>query len=416
MSFSDWGLGLAGQPGVTGAPGTGGGIADAPNDGFFYGRQSLAWVNGNVKFGGTIDIAPNTGSAVVLFDKRAGANINQIQGRVSGTIRWGMQLGNAIGETGSNAGSNFEIDRYSDTGVYLDTPFAIIRSSGITGIGSGTIAQTYVLSLTSSASGHARIFMNISGVRAWTCGAINNAHFYIADESGAVTVADFVPGGGVNFTGNGTISGTLTVNSGWITIGYTGIHYDYPGFGSGNAIAFQWNGTYIIGIIDYSVAYQLGPVSDARLKSDIAPSRFDCLAAVERLPLYEYRWKDHPEPGTVIANPDAPLVPVGFVAQRLHEQLPWLAAKGDDHAEIRDQTALADRHRSDPGNLMWNIDQNNTLALITGAVQQLSTQVKTLQTALAQVHGELQQAQAELIEVRNGNGRAGGASAPPADG
>jgi hypothetical protein len=415
MSFSDWGLGLAGQPGATGPGGPTGGIPDAPNDGFFYGRQSLAWVNGGIKFGGTVNLQPNTGSAAFLLSKAAGANINQLQGRVGGTIRWGTQLGNATGETGSNVGSDFSIDRYNDAGTYIDSPIFIGRSTGIVNIGSASTVYNWPLQLNSSSGGHARILYNDSGVRLWSAGAINNGHFYISDESGGVVVADFVYGGGVNFSGNGTISGQFVMNS-YVTVQYLGIRYSYPGAGTANAIAFQWNGSLIVGVVDNAVAYALANASDARLKSDVVPSRFDCLAAVEQLPLSEYRWMDHPEPGTVRHNPDAPLVPVGFVAQQLHAQFPWLVVKGDEHEMLRDQTALADRHRSDPGNVIWNVDQNNTLALVTGAVQQLSTQVKTLQTALAQVHGELQQAQAELTEVRNGNGRAGGASAPPVDG
>jgi hypothetical protein len=257
--------------------------------------------------------------------------------------------------------------------------------------------------------------MSDAGVRLWSCGAINNGHFYIADETGGVVVMDLVYGGGVNFAGNGTISGQLVVQS-YITIQNIGIRYSWFGPSVANAMAFTWNGTNAFVNVDATVFYPLASASDVRLKSDVARSRFDCLAALEQLPLNEYRWMDHPEPGTVRHNPDAPLVPVGFVAQQLHAQFPWLVVKGDDHEVLRDKTALADRHRSDPGNGIWDIDKNNTLALITGAVQQLSSQVKTLQTALAQVHGELQQAQAELTEVRNGDGRAGGASAPPIDG
>jgi hypothetical protein len=415
MSFSDWGLGLAGQPGATGPGGPTGGIPDAPNDGFFYGRQSLAWVNGGIKFGGSTNIAPNTGSAIAMLSKAAGVNNNQLQGRVGGSLRWAMELGSATGESGGNSGSDFSIDRFNDSGALIDSPITITRSNGLVNIGSGTTAYAGPLQLNSSAGGHARFYASVSGVRYWSCGAINNGHFYISDESGGVVVADFVYGGGVNFSGNGTISGQFVMNS-YVTVQYLGIRYSYPGVGTSNAIAFQWSSPYIYGIVDNAVAYSLASASDVRLKSDVAPSRFDCLAAVEQLPLSEYRWMDHSESGTVRHNPDAPLVPVGFVAQQLHAQFPWLAIKGDGHEILRDQTALADRHRSDPGNVIWNVDQNNTLALVTGAVQQLATQVKTLQAALAQVHGELQQAQAELTEVRNGNGRAGGASAPPVDG
>jgi hypothetical protein len=40
-------------------------------------------------------------------------------------------------ESGSNAGSNFYINRATDVGVYIDTPFFINRSNGYVGIGGG---------------------------------------------------------------------------------------------------------------------------------------------------------------------------------------------------------------------------------------------------------------------------------------
>lgn len=47
------------------------------------------------------------------------------------TGRWNMQLANSDAETGNNAGSNFQISRYSDPGLILDTPIKISRATGI---------------------------------------------------------------------------------------------------------------------------------------------------------------------------------------------------------------------------------------------------------------------------------------------
>jgi hypothetical protein len=46
-------------------------------------------------------------------------------------LRWNMVLASAAAESGSNAGSDFVLQRYNDAGTYIDNPFSITRSSGI---------------------------------------------------------------------------------------------------------------------------------------------------------------------------------------------------------------------------------------------------------------------------------------------
>lgn len=46
------------------------------------------------------------------------------------SLRWGVSVGDALTESGSNAGSNFAIYRYTDAGAVIDAPFYILRSSG----------------------------------------------------------------------------------------------------------------------------------------------------------------------------------------------------------------------------------------------------------------------------------------------
>jgi len=48
--------------------------------------------------------------------------------------RWTIRADNAK-ESGDNAGSNFQIIRYSDEGKAMDTPFSINRNNGNVGIG-----------------------------------------------------------------------------------------------------------------------------------------------------------------------------------------------------------------------------------------------------------------------------------------
>ena len=55
----------------------------------------------------------------------------------SSSNRWGLSA-NQTAESGSNAGSDFTIDRYNDAGLFVDQPFQIRRSDGL-----ATIAKLY---------------------------------------------------------------------------------------------------------------------------------------------------------------------------------------------------------------------------------------------------------------------------------
>lgn len=55
---------------------------------------------------------------------------NRILGRRNGNNRWGIILGDASSETGSNAGSGFAIPRYNDAGTFQANSITIDRSSG----------------------------------------------------------------------------------------------------------------------------------------------------------------------------------------------------------------------------------------------------------------------------------------------
>lgn len=61
----------------------------------------------------------------------------QIMFRVGSNNRWRI-IRNNDSESGSNAGSNFEISRYSDAGSLIDSPITITRSTGNVAINGGT--------------------------------------------------------------------------------------------------------------------------------------------------------------------------------------------------------------------------------------------------------------------------------------
>lgn len=79
-----------------------------------------------------------TGSLIInyaypIIDLRATASGQgrMIYGRNGTSLRWGMEFGSAAAESGSNAGSDFNLYRYSDAGSYIDTPLSISRASGV---------------------------------------------------------------------------------------------------------------------------------------------------------------------------------------------------------------------------------------------------------------------------------------------
>jgi len=59
-----------------------------------------------------------------------------INGRVAGSDRWIVVLGDSASESGGNSGSNFTIQRCNDAGVVMDNPLSITRSNGIVAVNS----------------------------------------------------------------------------------------------------------------------------------------------------------------------------------------------------------------------------------------------------------------------------------------
>jgi len=77
-------------------------------------------------------------SGVLMLDATTGSSsVNQVSSTRAGVTRWNMVLGAGGTETGGNAGFNFSLDRFSDTGTYLGSPISIARADGVV-----TVANT----------------------------------------------------------------------------------------------------------------------------------------------------------------------------------------------------------------------------------------------------------------------------------
>lgn len=69
-------------------------------------------------------------SAQITLNKTTVSPGANLIGQFNGVARWYVSLGDAASEGGSNAGSNFTITNYSDTGAYLGAPLSINRATG----------------------------------------------------------------------------------------------------------------------------------------------------------------------------------------------------------------------------------------------------------------------------------------------
>jgi hypothetical protein len=211
----------------------------------------------------------------IALRKTASGQTAAITGSNGTNARWAIELGNVTAESGSNAGSDFAIDRYNDAGTFIDSPMTINRAGGGVTISAGA---------------------NIAGSL--------TAGFVVSSGSGA---AAFRATQATSPTANGEaqLSGVRCLwaagysnNTSWLLVGN------------------QW---YIYA--DFANGVPFGSVvSDVRLKQDIAPSESDCLALIERIPVHQFRWRE---------KPDA-LNPIGLIAQELYEIEPSLAIKPPD--------------------------------------------------------------------------------------
>ena len=130
--------GPAGPTGPQGPAGSGG-LTEAPTDGNAYMRSNSGWTSGGtlksdlVINGDTNTLTlngPSNNWAGLLMKSPAGQG-NWLGAFIGGKQRWEIDLGNGVAESGSNAGSNFQIARFNDAGTFIDDPLIIRRSDGL---------------------------------------------------------------------------------------------------------------------------------------------------------------------------------------------------------------------------------------------------------------------------------------------
>jgi hypothetical protein len=151
--------------------------------------------------------APNS----ITLNTAPGPATNLITGQAAGTTRWVVYLGDGEAETGSNAGSNFAIQAFDDTGAFLDQPFEINRATsavsmtGNVSMGNVSMAGAVSMASTVSMAGNVSMASNVSMAGAATL------------QAASVTAAPVNPNDVVRYT---DLSSALT----------------NPKFGSGTAL------------------------------------------------------------------------------------------------------------------------------------------------------------------------------------
>jgi hypothetical protein len=179
---------------------------------------------------GNLTIAPVASNAVLTLNKTISPSSSTIVGQLNGATRWGLELGNGNTESGSNAGSNFSINRYNDAGVIQQSPLVITRSNGAVQLEStltvgvaGTTGSLYFGNTGTKSLAYDGINFNLSGgaLLAPVKGNQIGVHGGAAYNT-AVTQADagliLYNNGAANWAGWGVDSG----GAAWLRTGLSG--------------------------------------------------------------------------------------------------------------------------------------------------------------------------------------------------
>lgn len=111
------------------------------------------------------------------MDNTVASSARNLTYKTSGSLRWNLSA-DTTAEGGSNAGSNYSISRYDDSGTIINTPFIITRSTGAVTIANGLALDNVV--------GNQRILTyKTSGVLRWSLNSNGNP------ESGSNAGSDF---------------------------------------------------------------------------------------------------------------------------------------------------------------------------------------------------------------------------------
>lgn len=110
--------------------------------------------SGNIDFAPTANagvLVQGNGNTGLLLNKSTSGSNAALYGQTAGLLRWAQYMGNSTAESGSNAGSDFQLCRANDAGSLIDCPLTILRTAGVLQLNSSSFTAngTTALSLTS---------------------------------------------------------------------------------------------------------------------------------------------------------------------------------------------------------------------------------------------------------------------------
>jgi hypothetical protein len=192
--------------------------------------SDIANIKTNTTFaGGSLTVGANAlaATASVTVNAAAGQGKNIVM-ESAGVLRWAYGSGSAA-ETGSNVGSDFVINRYSDAGAFLGQPFNISRATGNLTYSGGVsvvvpVAGTALTLQNTNTNGAAIRLVGDGGTtpskmmraRAGALEFVNDANSVIIAtlaDSGALNIGGTLTAPGVSSTGNVSASNSVIATS-----------------------------------------------------------------------------------------------------------------------------------------------------------------------------------------------------------
>ena len=167
---------------------------------------SIAAAGGTIT--GALTLSPPLGWATLGMRATTG-NRNVIQAYTGALQRWEIDLGDGTTESGSNAGSNFGIARFTDAGAYIDFPLMIVRSTG-------NVALSQNLFL--------------GGNFVWFAGQYSNGPYVYSDTGNMAFRLGTGNGGWIFQTNDGTQQFTMVANGNFVQ---KGVYHYFLGSSSG---------------------------------------------------------------------------------------------------------------------------------------------------------------------------------------
>jgi Chaperone of endosialidase len=188
--------------------------------------------------------------AFLTLDHNANAGYNNvIMGRTGGLTRWMLILTNSDPESGSNAGSNVVLNRFSDTGAYIGTVLTINRATGIVDFGAAPTMAGGALPYLPIAGGNLTGALGVGGNGI----AYPSLGSYWASNHVAVGWDGTNPEFAVNGAGQGALALQSWTTGNFLSINGGTIHgrLTFGNLGANaHAMEFGWDGTQILAWVD----------------------------------------------------------------------------------------------------------------------------------------------------------------------